>query len=665
MTKYYSGTGHWIEPGALLGRGGEGAVHEITGRPGFVAKLYQQPVGSEKALKLESMARQSHPSLLEIAAWPVDILRIAPEGPVQGFIMPRVNGYYEIHSLYGPAHRKRTFPHADWSFLVHAARNLASAFETIHARNQVIGDVNPGNVVVSSQALVKMIDCDSFQINTGNRLFLCEVGVPQFTAPELQDRPFHGLRRTPNHDVFGLALLCFHLLFMGRHPFAGRYRGKGDMPIERAIKEYRFAFGQQAANRLMEPPPHTLPLEALSQPVALLFERAFGISTSTTTRPSAREWLLALERLNRELRTCGKNTLHKYPAQAAACPWCDLEKSSGAIFFTPPRQPVLATPIAVSSHDFHFETVWNRILAVTPPTIEAMPRPGPQGSITPTPLSEPLQRAQRLNVLKMGAIIAAVAITCLYWTNLVWLWLPLALVAWSLTRDRAIRREYQRRQIALLAARQELTELRAAWQERGTNRAFLRKLHELHTLRDRYHRLPTDLQRDLQALETNQRQQQLETYLENHFIDAVQIIGIHATDKIALASYGIETAADITPDALETVPGFGQHRGRHRTTALLDWRRALEQRFRYQPAKGPDSIAIANLQQHYAQQRSQIEKELAAGPEALIKIKADLLKQRAQLNIALIRQAMREAQGQADLRVFYLDLAAFLQRIRN
>jgi len=276
VTRRYSGAGHPVEPGKVLGRGGEGAVHEIAGRPGFVAKIYHQPVSPDKALKLEGMVRQAHPGLLEIAAWPVDVLRIQPGGPAQGFVMHRVNGYHEIHSLYGPSHRKRTFPQADWSFLIHTARNLASAFETIHARGHVIGDVNPGNVVVSPQALVKLIDCDSFQIDTGERLFLCDVGVPQFTAPELQDRPFHGLRRTPDHDAFSLALLCFHLLFMGRHPFAGRYRGKGDMPIERAIQDYRFAFGRHAAARLMEPPPHTLPFTALPQTVAELFERAFA-----------------------------------------------------------------------------------------------------------------------------------------------------------------------------------------------------------------------------------------------------------------------------------------------------------------------------------------------------------------------------------------------------
>ncbi|NMQ18045.1 hypothetical protein E4P82_01835 [Candidatus Competibacter phosphatis] len=402
MTRLYSGAGHLVEPGKALGRGGEGAVHDIVGRPGFVAKIYHQAVGADKALKLEGMARQAHPSLLEIAAWPVDVLRAQPTGPICGFVMPKVSGYQEIHSLYGPAHRKRAFPQADWSFLVHAARNLASAFETIHARGHVIGDVNPGNVVISAQALVKLIDCDSFQIDTGNRLFPCDVGVPQFTAPELQDRPFHGLRRTPDHDAFGLALLCFHLLFMGRHPFAGRYRGKGDMPIERAIKEYRFAFGQHAAARSMESPPHTLPFTALPHPIAHLFERAFAPPNPAQRRPSAREWLLALEQLGGELRTCRHSALHKYPQRSPACPWCTLEQTSGTLFFVPPAHQSAAGGSGAGLGDTDLEPIWNRILAVEPPTDEEPPAPAstPLTPITPHPATgaaapdPPSQRAQ-------------------------------------------------------------------------------------------------------------------------------------------------------------------------------------------------------------------------------------------------------------------------------
>ncbi len=656
MPKLYNGAGQWIEPGQVIGRGGEGVVHEIPGRPGFVAKVYHQPTHPDKALKLENMARLAHPALLDIAAWPVDVLRVDVGGPVQGFIMPRVTSYQEIHSLYGPSHRKRTFPHADWSFLAHAARNLASAFEVVHARGHVIGDVNPGNVVVSAQALVKLIDCDSFQISAGDRLFPCDVGVPQFTAPELQGRSFHGLRRTPDHDAFGLALLCFHLLFMGRHPFAGRYQGRGDMPIERAIKEHRFAFGQQSAAWLMKPPPHTLPFTVLPRPVANLFEQAFIPLALGQRRPAPREWVTALERLNRELRPCGRNVLHKYPRLLLACPWCELEQASGATFFIAPRP----TPLAHSLADhpaFDVERAWKRIVAVAPPSHDALPHPEPPTPITPTPLPESLQRARRRNLIKAATCAGSALAAALLHPALIWLWLPLAAMLWSLLRDGAVRREYQRRRLALFAARRERADLHTAWRQQASEQPFLNALRALETLHDRYRRLPDELQQDLQRLEADQHQAQLQTFLEGYFVDAARIPGIGVTDRMALESYGIETAADVTPEALQVVPGFGQRLGRQRTAALLGWRRALEQQFRYDPRQGVNPATLADLRQQHAQQRWAIEQELLAGPDELTKIRVEILKQRAQLNIALIRQAVREAQAQADLRIFYLHSA--------
>ncbi|MCK7579638.1 MAG: hypothetical protein MZV65_30660 [Chromatiales bacterium] len=471
MTRLYSGAGHLVEPGKTLGRGGEGTVHEIAGRPGFVAKVYHQPVGPDKALKLEGMVRQAHPSLLEIAAWPVDVLRVRPDGPVQGFVMPRVNGYHEIHSLYGPSHRKRTFPHADWSFLVHAARNLASAFETIHARGNVIGDVNPGNVVVSAQALVKLIDCDSFQIDTGDRLFLCDVGVPQFTAPELQDRSFHGLRRTPDHDAFGLALLCFHLLFMGRHPFAGRYRGKGDMPIECAIKENRFAFGRHAVGRLMEPPPHTLPLDALPQAIADLFERAFDPVRADSQSPHGAG-------LAAGAGTTRPRTAHLRPERDAQVPGTvvglSVVRAGTSQWNLILHSPASARTGQPASQPPRFPSRPGLEPYARGPTAHRRSDardPERRAPVTPTPLPEPLRRAQRDNLIKTAAIAGVALIAILVQPHLSWLWLPLAAVAWPLTQDSKVRREYQRRRLALLAARRELTDLRAAWQQRADGSA--------------------------------------------------------------------------------------------------------------------------------------------------------------------------------------------------
>src|SRR5205814_7863741 len=66
-----------------------------------------------------------------------------------------------------------------------------------------------------------LIDCDSFEITDGKTVFPCMVGVPTYTPPELQGQSFQGVRRTKQHDAFGLAVLIFHMLFLGRHPFAG------------------------------------------------------------------------------------------------------------------------------------------------------------------------------------------------------------------------------------------------------------------------------------------------------------------------------------------------------------------------------------------------------------------------------------------------------------
>ena len=233
-------------------------------------------------------------SLATLAAWPLDLLLSAGGQPC-GFLMPRVTGHKTIHTLYTPKSRKNDFPEADWKFLIRSATNVARAVAIVHEHGCVIGDINHGSILVSPKATVKLIDCESFQVVAQGRRFLWQVGVPTYTPPELQGRSFNQVVRTDNHDAFGLAVLIFHLLLMGRHPFAGRFVGGGEMPMERAISEFRFAYGANRQLLHMQPPPHALPLEAASEPVAQLFERAFsregvrdGIRPSATYENAAR-----------------------------------------------------------------------------------------------------------------------------------------------------------------------------------------------------------------------------------------------------------------------------------------------------------------------------------------------------------------------------------------
>lgn len=343
----YDSTGRVIALGKKIAAGGEGAVYEVKGFGGdLVAKIYHEIVSIEKQSKLWDMVNGVDESLKKIAAWPLASLHPNAGGPIRGFLMPKLVGYEPIHHLYGPSHRKQRYPDKDWAFLVNTARNMAAAFETIHGHGHVIGDVNPNLVFVARNSIVKLIDCDSFQIVANGKHYLCEVGVPHFTPPELQNySSFRGVRRTQNHDNFGLALLLFHILLMGRHPFAGVFSGSGDMPLEKSIQQFRYAYGQNAATKLMVPPPKSVTSAILPGVVAQLFESAFSQQGyQLENRPTAREWVKVLDTLKQELNNCKQDLAHKYFSGLPTCPWCLQEQQSGTVFFIACKPKVAVIP---------------------------------------------------------------------------------------------------------------------------------------------------------------------------------------------------------------------------------------------------------------------------------------------------------------------------------
>lgn len=342
-----------------MGRGGEGVVYSIEGRADQVAKLYHELPTTGKAQKLVYMAGLTTPALLKVSAWPIDVL-VTAKGEPRGFVMQRLSTGRDIHELYSPKSRFDAFPEADFRFIVHVAANVARAFATIHAQGLVAGDVNHGNLAVGADGTVKFIDCDSFQVGNGATVFTCDVGVLLFTPPELQNKSFRGLIRTVDHDRFGLAVLLFHLLFMGRHPFAGRFTGRGEMPIERAIAEHRFAYGPDNTRSEMQRSPGTLPLEAIGSSIANLFIRAFGKASSNGGRPTGETWAGALDQLKANLKICPSATWHYYPGHLNACPWCIVEAKTGVRLFG--SKVVLTTGGLVD-----ISSLWTAITTITAP----------------------------------------------------------------------------------------------------------------------------------------------------------------------------------------------------------------------------------------------------------------------------------------------------------
>jgi len=592
--RFFDRAGVEVELGTELARGGEGTVYALARYPGFVAKLYHEAPEPDKAAKLAAMVAGRTPRLDAHAAWPVELLARARGAAPNGIVLPRVSGFHDLHLLYGPRSRLRTFPLAGWAHLVRAATNLARAFAVVHEHGHVLGDVNDRVALVSDQALIKLIDCDGFQIRHGQGVFTCDVGVPSYQPPELQSvTAFRGLKRSENHDAFGLAVLVFQLLFLARHPFSGTWSG-GDLPLERAIREHRFVYGARAAELGLSPPPAALELSSVTPEVARLFERAFGVEGARGTRPRAREWATALEQLARTLRTCRKNPLHAY-REGTRCPFCALERKSDAALF---HLPIPATNAAGKRGAFmvHVPALWKEILAVPAPE----PAPALPARVTALEACVEDEALRRRRRLRAALGLASAALLAAPFTQGFSLAGCLALPALLPSRRRAASTRRQ----ATLVERWRAETRQDGFEE--TRRALVAARAELEDL-DRLHA------RRLAELESRRRELQLEAWLDSRPIAGAALAGVSRSAVIVLASNGIETALHLRPRALRNVPSLGRSILRR----LIAWRRAEERVFRFDPTRALEPDALARLERELQRRRAELVQELADGPARL------------------------------------------------
>ena len=156
-----------IQLGTRIAEAGEGRIFEVAGSPTLLAKIYKQAPSQAKIEKLRHQAQSAPQSVRDISAWPSRLLFDAAANRCVGFTMPRINAR-PIHQLYRPKDRKAHFPRATWIFLLHAAKNLTAAFDTLHENGILMADVNEGNVFVTETGLVRLIDCDSYSNSLSN-----------------------------------------------------------------------------------------------------------------------------------------------------------------------------------------------------------------------------------------------------------------------------------------------------------------------------------------------------------------------------------------------------------------------------------------------------------------------------------------------------------------
>jgi DNA-binding helix-hairpin-helix protein with protein kinase domain len=589
--------------GKRIGKGGEGEVYVHATAHDVAIKLYTLKDVKEREAKIDVMIKNNLAEKTKLVSFPKQVVR-CKDGKFAGFVMQRVVDHKPLFELYSPGTRKQNFPRADYRFLVRAASNIASIVAQIHKTGCVIGDINHSGILVSRAALAAFIDADSFQIKDGEHNHPCVVGVPEYTPPELQGQSLSGVLRTIDHDAFGLAVVMFQLLFMGRHPFIGTHE-KGDMALDKAIKEHRFAY---SLNRDvgMVPPPGASTLRDVPKSLSVLFERAFAPDRKSP-RPTALEWMQALQRAETDLVECKVNQLHHHFKNAPHCPWCHMEQELKLALFLPNLQQVMR----FQTGTFNVDQFWKEVSDIK------VPPPQSYVPVVPNKTYKPSWRARQFKFRKkllqplLALLLAVNGGT--YWFDPMLLLLSMllsTLTIFILLREKtsAFSDAYQRANAALQDAVRR-------WKTAVPFAAYRQSRQNLETTYAEFMQLKTTVEQRIKEAHSNKHHPQINDHLSQFSIGTAKLKGLGEAKVQLLASYGIDTAASVIEKHIRAIPGFGQAN----TQVLLEWRKDLEKNYHYVPKPGAiDMQAIRRihsdvqvnsqlLQKQLQEQRTQVE----------------------------------------------------------
>jgi DNA-binding helix-hairpin-helix protein with protein kinase domain len=617
--------GQTIVPGKELGDGGEGAVFEVEGHSNLAVKIYHEAKRASRADKVASMTSAGWHTTAKNVAFPIDPL-FDQNNKFVGFTMRRVVGHQLIHNLYSPTSRKTSFPNTNnFRFLLRTASNVARSLANVHNTGCVVGDINQRGILVANDATTTWIDCDSFQVNAGGRMFPCTVGVPEFTSPELQGKPLDKIARTVDHDAFGLAVIIFNLLFMGRHPFSGRFLSRGEMPLEKAIEEFRFAYSARKNATRMEPPPGVPLLTDIPPDMRDAFEAAFGPAGVKTGRPKAADWVRLIESAEKEMISCKANVAHHYFQSAPSCPWCRMEVTfPGFVAFT-------ATTTLSS---FNPSTLAELIAA-----IRTAPDPGPAPNLAATmPVFQgtPSRASIAARNHWMGPYIAGILGVLIGFELMhlpapgpvagVILFLGGAFLAWRKTDPKVTL------QSAVTQASKAWQAVENQWRKTADNQLWLAKRREADDQVRRLQRLSGEEANRMAGLKAQQRDRQLRLFLERYHISQATIKLVGDGRKATLRSYGIETAADIEQSRIESISGFGPVI----VGELLSWRASIERYFIFDSTRPINPADIRAIKNDIARQSADLVAQLRQSLSELQRVAAGILGIRASFRTSAV-----------------------------
>ena len=583
-----------------IGGGGEGDVY-TSSQGGVAYKIYKPTKRTkEKQQKIQAMVNARLHAATKVVAFPMEIVTDT-SGNFLGFSMALVKGGKPLHELYSPKSRRDEFPAADYRFLIRVAGNMARAIGAIHEANCVIGDINHSGILVAQDATVTLIDADSFQLSQGGRTFPCEVGVADFTPPELQGRDLGSVLRKLEHDHFGLAVAIFQLLMM-RHPYAGIYPN-GIHGIAQAIKGNVFCYSKTRASQTKaSPAPGGMTLDDLPSQIAYAFEDSFGLNPPK--RPAAKIWIQLLGEYEKNLSKCHQSKTHFYSSHIKKCCWCRIEGQTSLDLFPEILIEVIGRGRSASAHT-DIRKIIQACNAIKLPKLENLFPNIPTSGLKPSPLVAQAKSSQTSKkifgaIVIGGAILGAIALPQIFIFALFAGGFGYSLMT-SDPDTSAIVSSFNSAKNALDKSWQ------AALNGLGLTETY-RVIDDLKELIENYQELDALEQKEIKHIQQNKHLYQLNDFLSKRYIKNFKISGIGISKTAELASWGIETAADIEKSKITRIPGFGDKTA----DLLISWRKKIERDYKPQPFNNADQQAITQVKLKYDQLKSDYEKKISA-----------------------------------------------------
>ena len=346
----------------------------------------------------------------------------------------------------------------------------------------------------------------------------------------------------------------------------------------------------------MTPPPGTCTLKDFTQQVGTAFEAAFGQSQQLN-RPSAVQWTELLSEFERTLVRCSANSLHHYSSNAPSCPWCRMEQRLGVTLFLPNYTTLASIPSSsIGTGTFDLATLWAQIDAISVPSYEQLTPRLPALALSPS--ADAMQakwKRYEPHAIWVGGVLVAVAI--LVPTPKLW---PLALIiaAAAFFYAQQYSDPFSRFPQRFIAIENEWTAALDQWERRcGIERAVQLKA-SLRSNRDTYQNLHAEEAHRIARYSAQRYELQRRHYLDGFRIRDTKITGVGPAKLATLASYGIETAADVTEEKVLAVPGFGTINSQ----PLLQWARDCIRGFVYDFKETPaDRIELGKIRAGVAQ----------------------------------------------------------------